>query len=395
MSERATPPATPRLAPQVRIVILNYNGAPYVERSVAAALATDWPPDRLEVVVIDNASTDGSAEALAARFPALELRRRSVNGGFVANNDAFADLDGVDYVALVNNDAFVEPGWLAPLVDAAEADDSLGAVSAKILFDSRFVEVAACVGTGLALRSIVVDGLDVTARCQLIEGFAEAHPADGAVRLTDGAPLRLFVPVTGRDPWLIDLVGLDIRHRATGPSFDVVNNAGNALTDAFYGVDRGYREPDGPAWNEAVDIFAFCGNGVLFRADFIRDVGGFDERYFAYYEDIDLAWRGRERGWRYRYVPTAVVRHLHASTAGAHSALFMELNERNRLLTLAKHASTRTVGAALARFVLVTASYARRDLPRRRPEIVKRRLRAFGGFLRLAPAITWARARQR
>ncbi len=59
--------------------------------------------------------------------------------------------------------------------------------------------------------------------------------------------------------------------------------------------------------------------------------GLFDERFFMYYEDTDLAWRGRARGWRYRYVPDAVLRHVHAATSVEGSPLFRHYVERNRL----------------------------------------------------------------
>ena len=52
-------------------------------------------------------------------------------------------------------------------------------------------------------------------------------------------------------------------------------------------------------------MFAWCGGGVLLRPRYLADVGLFDERFFLYYEDTDLSWRGRSRGWRYRYVPEA------------------------------------------------------------------------------------------
>ena len=71
----------------------------------------------------------------------MRLVRNDHNGGFVANNLALRDLDGVDYVGLVNADSFVEPGWLRALVAGIEADDRLGAVSARMLFADRFVEV--------------------------------------------------------------------------------------------------------------------------------------------------------------------------------------------------------------------------------------------------------------
>jgi len=126
---------------------------------------------------------------------------------------------------------------------------------------------------------------------------------------------------------------------------------------------------------------------VLLTARYLADVGLFDEQLFLYYEDIDLAWRGRERGWRYRFVPKSVVRHVHSASTVEGSPLFDYYNERNRLITLTRHADRRAVAKALARYLLVTGSYTRRDVvsptlrgKAPRPQIPLRRLRALGGY---------------
>ncbi len=110
------------MSPRVRAVVLNFNGGRHVVESVEALRRTQWPTADFEVVVVDNASVDGSDGELQARFPDVELRPTGTNMGFPGNNVAMRDLDGVDYVALVNNDAFVEPDWLDPLVAVLEAD---------------------------------------------------------------------------------------------------------------------------------------------------------------------------------------------------------------------------------------------------------------------------------
>jgi GT2 family glycosyltransferase len=147
-------------------------------------------------------------------------------------------------------------------------------------------------------------------------------------------------------------------------------------------------------------VFAWCGAAVVLSSAYLAHVGRLDERLFLYYEDLELSWRGRERGWRYRYVPESVVRHVHAATAGEHSSLARYQNERNHLLVLARHAAAGDAIRAAARSLLITASYARRDVvspmlrgDRPCPEIVRDRARAFAGYLRLLPAM--ARERRR
>jgi GT2 family glycosyltransferase len=91
----------------------------------------------MAVVVVDNGSTDGSADAIAERFPDVELIRAGVNLGFAGGNNAGIRraLDrGADWVLLVNNDATVEPGIVDALAAAAESRPDAGVLACKVLF---------------------------------------------------------------------------------------------------------------------------------------------------------------------------------------------------------------------------------------------------------------------
>ncbi|HEX6569769.1 MAG TPA: glycosyltransferase, partial [Acidimicrobiales bacterium] len=187
-----------------------------------------------------------------------------------------------------------------------------------------------------------------------------------------------------------------------GPAYDVVNNVGSDLVNGSWGGDRGFLERDRGQFDEPRDVFAWCGAGVLFRPAYLDQVGLFDERFFMYYEDTDLSWRGRARGWRYRYVPDAVLRHVHAATSVEGSPLFHHYVERNRLVMLTKNAPWQLATSAAARFVLSTGSYARRDVVRplvhgRRPStgLVKARARSFAAYLRMLPDVLPERRRLR
>ena len=148
----------------------------------------------------------------------------------------------------------------------------------------------------------------------------------------------------------------------TGPGIQVVNNAGTELGPGGFGVDRGFQEPDDGSYDVPIDVFAWCGAAVLLRAEYLDDVGLFDEDLFLYYEDLELAWRGSSRGWRYRYVPTSVAHHVHAASSVSGSAFKRYFDERNHLLVLSRHGAPTDAARAIGRSLLVTASYARRDL---------------------------------
>jgi GT2 family glycosyltransferase len=436
-------------APLIRLVVLNYNGGELVVQCLEALAKLDWPADRLEVVVVDNASTDGSDAVIAERFPGAGLIRSPRNNGFPANNLALRHLDGVDYVGLVNPDSCVEPGWLRALVAALEADGGLGAVSPRMLFADRFVDVEISSPTfvpgaadrrtlGVQVSGARVDGVDRWRDAQLAEGTwgIEHDPTGGrfhwtseraVVRLPAGlaqtggrqpppGPVRQAGDVRPRlaelrlaaeGPKRIALrCGTVERHADVGVSpawveiqlsgtpHDIVNNVGSIVFNDGYGADRGFLEPDEGQYQEPVEVFAWCGGSVLLRPRYLADAGLFDERFFLYYEDTDLSWRGRTRGWRYGYVPDAVVRHVHAASTGEGSPVFQHYVERNRLLMLAKDAPRGLAWGAVWRYLLVTLSYARRDivgpvlrLHRPNVEQVRRRLASFAGFARLAPAM--------
>jgi hypothetical protein len=186
-----------------------------------------------------------------------------------------------------------------------------------------------------------------------------------------------------------------------GPVYDVVNNVGSVLVDGGFGGDRGFLEPDVGQYDEPEDVFAWCGAGVLFRPTYLREVGLFDERFFMYYEDTDLAWRGRARGWRYRYIPEARMRHLHAATSGEWSPQFRFWVERNRLYLLTKNAPSRLATRAVLRLARDTAVALLRGamavVRLRRPVLgpARTQLRSLGSYMWHAPALLRDRRRLR
>lgn len=433
--------------PRVRAVVLNFNGGDHVVRCVEALTRTQWPSEALELVVVDNASSDGSTERIERAFPQVRVVHNPENEGFPANNLAMVDLDHVDVLALVNNDAFVEPDWLAPLVDALQEDETLGAACPLLLFAPSFVDVqleadAFVPGGGdprrlgvrvSGIERVASDGTaaDAWGLAQLARGFwgvehgpgeesrfqwsepealirAPVEPggaAEGSLRLRLAAAKPTTAVLTCGDERVevdVSTTPAWVEVPLSGTPYDVVQNAGSVLVEGGWGADRGFLEPDGPAWRQPAEVFSWCGGGVALRAEMLREVGLFDERFFLYYEDTDLAWRGRLRGWRYRTCPDAVLRHLHAATSGEGSPLFQHYTERNRLVVLARNAPLDMAVTAPLRFLLSTASYAKRDvvaplLRRHRPNtgLTRRRLRAFLGYLRLLPAMLASRRRVR
>lgn len=85
------------------------------------------------------------------------------------------------------------------------------------------------------------------------------------------------------------------------------------------------------------EVFGPCGGAALYLRAMLDEVGLFDEDFFAYYEDVDLAWRARNAGWRCLYAPQARVYHAHSATGGQDPARKRYLIGRNKVWTLVKN----------------------------------------------------------
>ena len=134
-----------------------------------------------------------------------------------------------------------------------------------------------------------------------------------------------------------------------------INSAGLNLYRDGRGGDRGFRQLDEGQFDEPADVFGACGASVLLRRAMLEDVGLFDERFFMYCEDLDLAWRAHFRGWRFRYTPRSVVYHVHCGTSEERSPFFTYYTERNRVFVNLKNARRWQALRTLAVFAAKTA----------------------------------------
>ncbi len=242
----------------------------------------------LEVVVVDNASGDGSLDLLRAatsqprRHP-VTVVANTVNRGFAGGvHDGLAVAGPADAVWLVN-------------VDAIPADDHL----------SRLVAVL------------------------------EREPTCGAVQ---GRLVRTFVGPDGAQ---------------------VLDSTGIEATRARLFRDRDEGRPVDGTTREPGEVFGVTGACALFRTAALdhvrwRDGTVLTEDLFAYFEDVDLAWRLQRFGWSCRHEPAAVAHHERGGAGPRRSAFVEELNAANRLLVVAAHDGWRSIGASLPLVVVTT-----------------------------------------
>jgi GT2 family glycosyltransferase len=255
--------------PFVSIIVVNHNGKHFLDDCLSSLADQTYPAESREVLVVDNGSTDGSAEHIQLCYPWVRLIRSRHNWGFAKGNNVGFERARGELIALLNNDAMAEPGWLAAMVETLRQAPAIGAVTSKIVF----------------------------------------------------------------------------RHQP-----GVINGAGLNLYRDGRGGDRGFRQLDRGQFDEPAEVFGACGASMLLRRSMLDDVGVFDERFGMYYEDLDLAWRGRLRGWKFHYTPKSVVHHVHCGTSGEWSPFFLYHVERNRVFASIKNASAPVVLRTLAVF---------------------------------------------
>jgi len=219
---------------RVAAVVVTWNSAAWLPGCLRALAAQTEPPE--EIVVVDNASSDGSAEQ--ARREGARVLALPANEGFCAANNRGIAATTSPLVLLLNPDTALDPAFLAALAPAFE-DRQVGAACGKLLrWDGR-----------------------------------------------------------------------------------TLDSAGQALGWARNPVDRGYGRPDTGRYDRQEEVFSACAAAALYRRGALQSVAGpggevLDPRFFAFYEDLDLAWRLRRAGWRIAYRPEARGRHARGATAG-------------------------------------------------------------------------------
>jgi GT2 family glycosyltransferase len=239
---------------RVVVVILNWNGKQYLEPCLHSVFSQKYQD--LAVILVDNGSSDGSLDLVRTCFPQVRIIENKENRGFAAANNQAIRASASEFIATLNNDTEVEPGWLEALVQAMDTDSRIGMCASKMMLADRR---------------------------------------------------------------------------------DVVESAGIAVDKA--GISWGIREESTSHLDEVKSQFVFgpCAGAALYRRSMLDDIGLFDEDFFAYLEDVDLAWRAQWADWKCVYVPEAVVYHVHSATGKEGSPFKNRLLGRNKIWMLCKN----------------------------------------------------------
>lgn len=144
---------------RISVIIVTLNGEKRLRPCLQSLLLTEWPD--LEIIVVDNGSTDNSAGLVRNEFPRVKLIRAPRNLGFAGGNNLGAAHASGRWIVLLNDDTEPEPGWIAALMDAARTRPRAGILGCLLLYpDRKTVQHAGGVVHGNALTDHLDWGRD-------------------------------------------------------------------------------------------------------------------------------------------------------------------------------------------------------------------------------------------
>lgn len=225
---------------QLSIIIVNYNVKAFLENALYA-VQRSLAGIESEVIVVDNASDDGSVEMIQQKFPSVRLIVNENNVGFgSANNRAMSVAQG-EYILLLNPDTVVQENTCSVMLDFMNSHPEVGIAGCKVL-----------------------------------------NP-DGTLQLA----CRRSFPT----PWIAftRVVGLSTLFPAS---------------KLFGKYNLTYLNPDEPH-----EVDAVSGSFMIVRRQVYEQLGGFDEQFFMYGEDLDLCYRAKQAGWKIFYTPATQIIH--------------------------------------------------------------------------------------
>jgi len=119
--------------PHVSIIILNWNAKSYLKKCMDSILCTDYPKDLFDVLVVDNGSTDNSAEFVKENYPEVNLIRNQNNIGFCKGNNVGINIALGDIIILINNDTIVDRNWIRKILNKFK-DPKVGIVGCQLFY---------------------------------------------------------------------------------------------------------------------------------------------------------------------------------------------------------------------------------------------------------------------
>ncbi|MBU1031759.1 glycosyltransferase family 2 protein [Patescibacteria group bacterium] len=280
---------------KIAIITINYNGKKDTFEFLASLskLRTvnceqHAPPLEVKTIIVDNASSDGSVSEIKNKFPDVDILQTGANLGFAGGYNKgleYAKIWGADFYLLINNDCLIkEENLISKLLETFEKDPKIGLISPKIYFAPGF----------------------------------EFHKE------------RYSKNDSGKIIWY------------GGGQFD---------WDNIGSKHRGIDEIDKGQFDEVAETGIFSGACVLIKKEVLEKsgppAGGFDAKYFLYFEDSDLMKRVKDKGFKIYYNGQTSIYHKVSRSTGIGSEITDYYHTRNRLIFGMQYAKSRTKFALL------------------------------------------------
>jgi GT2 family glycosyltransferase len=252
---------------KVQIQIVTWNSNRYIGDCLESIERQTYRD--FSVLVIDNGSSDGTVKYIRGHFPTVSVLENFKNLGYAKANNQGIKMTKSEYILVLNPDT---------------------------MLDAEFLET--------------------------IIAFADKHPRGASF---------------GGKTYKLERQAIDSRdagglHEAVVS--EILDSTGLVMSRARQAINRGEGEKDTGQYDRAEEVFGLSGSCVLFRKQAIEEISTreefFDQDFFAYKEDVDVAWRFRLFGWESWYVPAAVMFH-YRTFAAVNDAWGARLSARRRI----------------------------------------------------------------
>ena len=370
-------------SPLCSVIVLNYFGEKVLDDTLNSLFNLNYPKDKLEIIVVDNASKDDSINLIKnyAKKGKIVPVFLDKNYGFSKGNNFGIKIAKGEYIALLNNDCLVDKNWLRELVKAAKKNPEAFAFGSKILLYTKFLDVNFKVNPDFVpvyawlsrssllkfsnkeeiylklthRRSENSSGLTCNIEffydpindesCELtliLSRMAKSSKTPSAKELLEidsgfiiissisqkGDEIECKIKISVSDKWVSSF------------AFDRIQNAGIVPFQDGYCRDIGalvrdgqqFYEKDNGQYQKQKEIYAACGAAVLYNKKVLESIGLLDEDFFMYYEDVEICERARFKNHPTIYVPTATASHYHALSSKEGSPFFVYHVEKGRLM---------------------------------------------------------------
>jgi GT2 family glycosyltransferase len=155
--------------PKIYLCMLNWNGKQHLEYAIQSILSTEYPT--YELVIVDNASTDGSVAYVEQTFPQIKIILNQKNLGWAGgNNVGIRDAlqRGFDWIVLINNDILIDPRWLREAVRAAASDRMIGLVGFNVFGEFKKIPQEDFYAAQRAFCKLEIFDTQIIAGCALM-----------------------------------------------------------------------------------------------------------------------------------------------------------------------------------------------------------------------------------